>query len=86
MWLVRHLKENGVHGTIRMTCQSNGEVNHEPTLLKTIRIAHVLSELTYQALGEQKDKFEFVDLGKVEIRGKSQKMRVYGLRCLAYDH
>lgn len=45
----------------------------------------LLSELTYQALGEQKDKFEFVDLGEVEIRGKSQKMRVYGLRGLAHD-
>ena len=39
----------------------------------------LLSEFTYAALGEYADDYRFEDLGEVEIRGKSQPVRVYGL-------
>jgi putative ABC transport system permease protein len=39
----------------------------------------LLSEFTLAALGATAGDYEFVDLGAVEIRGKSQPVRVYGV-------
>ena len=39
----------------------------------------LLSEFTYAALREYADDYRFEDLGEVEIRGKSQPVRVWGL-------
>jgi class 3 adenylate cyclase len=57
-----------------------GRESHEELNKTFVDQDILLTELTYKSLGEQKDKFEVVDLGEVEIRGKSQKMRVYGLK------
>ena len=39
----------------------------------------LLSEFTLAALGPTAAEYEFADLGAVEIRGKSQPVRVFGL-------
>jgi adenylate cyclase len=39
----------------------------------------LLSEFTVAALGPKADDYVFADLGPVEIRGKSQPVRVFGL-------
>jgi ABC-type antimicrobial peptide transport system permease subunit/class 3 adenylate cyclase len=39
----------------------------------------LLSEFTLAALGASAEDYEFADLGAVEIRGKSQPVRVYGV-------
>ncbi|MEK7325991.1 MAG: adenylate/guanylate cyclase domain-containing protein, partial [Chloroflexota bacterium] len=39
----------------------------------------LLSEFTQAALGPCAERYNFVDLGPVEIRGKSLPVRVFGL-------
>ena len=39
----------------------------------------LLSEFTLAALGSCAEDYEFADLGAVEIRGKTQPVRVFGV-------